>query len=389
MIPVAEAFARLRDALPDFGTEPVALSDAVGRILREPLRAERDAPPFDRVMLDGVAVSHAALAAGRSRFPVAGLAPAGQPRARLLDPQSVLEVMTGAPLPEGADTVVPVEDLEREGDAVRILDVPEKGQGVHRRASDARVGDEVLPSGTRLRPAALAVAATEGALTLQTARRPVISLLTSGDEVVPPDAQPLDHQIRASHPAALAALLRGFGHCISRHRHAPDDPVLLKALLAEALESAEILLVTGGVSKGSADHVPRILGELGVRGHFHGVAQRPGKPLWCGSRGKQVVLALPGNPLSALTCARRYLIPALDAAMGALPEPPPLVRPLTPPAPHPTLATFRPLRVTSEGWEWVIPPNSGALHVPALTQGFLECPPGFSPPDLFPFYAWT
>jgi len=388
MISVDEAQARILASMPPAGTLSLRLPEAAGHFLREDVRADRDAPPFDRVMLDGVALCLSSLRQGQRRFRVAGSAPAGAPRQCLSDPELALEVMTGAPMPEGTDTVIPVEDLDREGDWIQVRDVPPGVQGVHPRASEARAGDVVLEAGARLDPAVLAVLATEGLLNVKVAAPPRIFLITTGDEVVPVDAQPLPHQIRASHPLTLQSLFAAHGYRRWTHAHVRDEKNGMKNVLRRGLEEADVLLITGGVSKGAKDWVPALLEDLGAVRKLHGVAQRPGKPLWFGIRERCAVFALPGNPLSALGCARRYVLTALEFSATGRVEPPLRVRPSEPPPAHPTLTTF-PL-VFKENENLLPRPaaNSGALHAAARSAGFLECPPTDTLPDSFAFYPW-
>ncbi|MCC5849258.1 MAG: molybdopterin molybdotransferase MoeA [Verrucomicrobia bacterium] len=388
MISVDEAFARILEAMPPAVTATLPLEAAAGRFLREEIRSDRDAPPFDRVMLDGVALCLSALNQGRLRFRVAGFAPAGAPPPPLPAPALARGVMTRAPQPAGAGPGGRRGDLDQDGDWIEVREAPADTRGVHHRASQARAGEVVLEAGSRLDPAAMAVLATEGHLKVRVSAPPRIVLITTGDEVVPVDALPLTHQIRASHPLTLQSLFAAHGYRQWAHDHVRDEKSEMKDRLRRGLEEADILLITGGVSKGSKDWVPELLEALGVGKRLHGVAQRPGKPLWFGLRDACAVFALPGNPLSALTCARRYVLPALEQAASGRVEAPLRMRPSEPPPSHATLTTF-PLAFRENGTLFPRPAaNSGALHAAARSAGFLECPPGETIHEDFAFYPW-
>lgn len=316
---VDELTALLRDSLPGWGVEHRSLARAAGRVLREDLLADRPWPPFDRVAMDGVALRHGAWLAGRRDFAVTGVQAAGAPRMRLADGEACLEAMTGAPLPEGCDAVVPVEEFRREGDRVHVrAELVEAGQHVHRAGSDRLAGEILLPAGTRLLAPALAVAATVGAAEPLVARRPAVAVVSTGDELVPVTQAPLPHQIRRSNAPALVAALEAGGWTVAADLHAPDDPAALEAVLRKALGEAEVLVLSGGVSMGRFDRVPDVLQAIGFDLLCRRVAQRPGKPFVYGvqRRGTARVFGLPGNPVSSLVCLHRHVLPALAAAEG-------------------------------------------------------------------------
>lgn len=321
LISVALAYETLLRACPDWGQVELPLAQALGRVLHVPILADRDAPPFPRVAMDGVALAVSSWEAGIRRYRVAGLQAAGDPPGRRAAPDSVLEVMTGAVLPEGCDCVIPVEELVRDGEWVELhpIQEPRLLQHVHAQGSDARAGAELLPTGCRLDSPALAVAAGAGAHTVSVRRRPNVALLSTGNELVPIPATPAPWQIRASNLCALEAALRAAGHAPQRARLVDDDPGRLGAAIALALDEQELLILSGGVSMGRFDHVPALLVEAGGRLLVHGVAQRPGKPLLVmdfPDRPGRLAVGLPGNPVSALICLHRYVLPLLDTAEG-------------------------------------------------------------------------
>jgi molybdopterin molybdotransferase len=319
-ISTKEADRIIAETLPDPGEELVPLAEARGRILREAIPADRDYPPFDRVTMDGVALSYAAWEGGTRRFAVVGTQRAGEPRRALTQPDGCLEVMTGAVLPEGCDCVVRVEDVESaEGHVSLKPDVePKPMHYVHKRGSDYSRGEELLSSGASLSAPQIGILASVGKAEVRVARRPSVSIITTGDELVEVNEPVAEHQIRRSNGYALEAALLASGVCREvRLRHARDDREELHAAAADALAASEVVVLTGGVSMGQFDYVPSVLQALGVRPLFHKVRQRPGKPLWFGAMdGGRVVFGLPGNPVSALVCLYRYVLPQLRQAQG-------------------------------------------------------------------------
>lgn len=382
MLTPAEAEAAIAAALPAAATERIPLADCAGRVLREAVQAERDAPPFDRVTMDGIAIASRAIP--RREFRLAGAQAAGTPALSLPADSDCIEVMTGAVLPRGCDTVVPVEKLRMANGRVEIdaAWAPTPGQFVHRQAADAAAGDRLLRAGIRLGAPEIAIAASAGRDLLEVSRRPRIAVVSTGDELVEPGAAVAAHQVRRSNAYALAAALRLAGFPPATDCHLPDDRAAIEAALAEALDRHEVIVLSGGVSAGRFDHVPAALAAVGVRQVFHHVAQRPGRPMWFGMRAPdRAVFALPGNPVSVLVCVARYVIPALAAQSGApCPARAPvcLAQEFDFPAP---LSCFLPvaLRYDPDGRTWAEPRptgGSGDLISLAGTDGFVELPPG-------------
>ena len=211
MLDADTALQRVLQQSFDWGTEQLPLTEATGRVLRQQVTADRDQPPFDRVAMDGVAIDHFAYRAGRRRYSVAHFAPAGTAPQALHDPTKCVEVMTGAPLPPGTTTVIRYEDLQRDDDAFTLPEGVADGNSIHRRGKDGRAGDTILTEGTPIGPAALAALATYGVSEVSVARLPRIAIASTGDEVVPVDQRPLDHQIRSSNVYQLMGLFRAVG----------------------------------------------------------------------------------------------------------------------------------------------------------------------------------
>ncbi|MGI4886645.1 MAG: molybdopterin molybdotransferase MoeA [Janthinobacterium lividum] len=400
MISIAEAYARVLATAHPLPPETLPLPEAAGRILAEGLAADRDFPPFDRVAMDGIAVVHAAWAGGQTVFPVAHAQFAGAPARPLPGPGVAVEVMTGAVLPLGADVVVRYEDItiENQQATINIAPPARPGVNIHAQAADRRRHDVLLPAGTCLTPAALAVAATVGAAAVRVTRRARVAVVSTGDELVDVAATPLPHQIRRSNAYAVQALLTPAGADVHLF-HLPDDLPTLRQGLANILAAGfDAVVLSGAVSKGRADHLPTLLRELAVAEIFHEVNQRPGKPMWFGARaGGPAVFGLPGNPVSTLLTAARYVRPWLLASrqpQAGAPRPTPAV--LTAPVHfRPALAHLLPVRIAvdAQGVRRATPAavdGSGDLAGLLEADAFLELPAeqtDFAPGTAWPAWA--
>ena len=309
MLTVAAATQAIQAAMPAFDSETVPLEAAIGRVLRQSIAAERDQPPFDRVMMDGIAIRHSEFAGGARKFPIQSTQQAGDP-ALSLEAGHAIEIMTGASLPEGADCIVPVERITVSDAAARIEPdyAAEARQFIHPRGSDHAAGTELLRSGARIAAADIAIIASAGLPDVDVSRRPAIRVISTGNELVPPGEPIEDHQIRMSNGPAVIAMLRQHGYGDCHHDHLVDELDVLRERIANHLDEADVLILSGGVSMGKADYIPQVLDELGVEVVFHRISQRPGKPMWFGvGQRKQAVFALPGNPVSTLVCCRQYV----------------------------------------------------------------------------------
>jgi molybdopterin molybdotransferase len=369
--------------------ESLPLTQCVGGTLRENVYAERDHPPFDRVTMDGIAVDSEALRRGLKRFRIQGVQAAGAPPLKLGSPDDAIEVMTGAMLPVGCDNVIPSEQLElNDGYAAltaTVVTLP--FHNVHRRGSDGRQGKLLLESGTLLRAPEIAVAASAGMARVRVSSQPAIMVISTGDELIEPGDPIADFQVRRSNAYAVAATLRKRGFGRVGDDHVIDDEKLLRSRLELHLTTHEVLVLSGGVSMGKFDLVPKVLMQLGVQEVFHNIAQRPGRPMWFGvGPHGQAVFGLPGNPVSTLVCLIRYVIPAIAEAMSTrriAPERLALAAPVTF---KPALAYFLPVVIEHDDWgrPWANPkaPNgSGDFLSLAGTDGFVELPPG---PNTYP-----
>lgn len=382
MTPVAAAEAAILEHMPRFPARQEPLSDCVGRVLAEDVHAERDQPPFDRVTMDGIAIAFPAYAAGTRVFEVVGTQAAGAPPLAVSAPAQCVEVMTGTALPAGTDTVVPVERVRRRGATAEIAAdaVVEAGQFVHRRGSDRAQGSRVLAAGTRLGAPEIAVLAGAGRATASVAALPRVAAISTGDELVEPGKPIAPHQIRSTNDRALEA-------CLVRHRlgnvtraRLRDDANALAVAIDRLDTELDVLILSGGVSMGKFDFVPSVLTELGAKLVFHSVAQKPGRPMWFGvsARGKPI-FALPGNPVSTLVCAVRYILPAIEHASGLVPRAPALVELAHEVEASPPLTLFMPVTLSSSQRATLLatprPTNtSGDFVSLAGTDGFVELP---------------
>ncbi len=400
MLTPAEAEKLILDRIAPFYREDCPLAAAHGRVLRADLRADRDLPPFDRVTMDGYALRAADLAtANGKKFQVEGVQAAGMRPFQLSPaPGACVEIMTGAVLPIGADCVVPYEEATREGDTVAIAATKlAAGNAVHRRGSDQPAGGVIVRAGTRLSGREIAVAAACGYANVTVSQQPRIAIVATGDELVEVDAPVAAHQVRRSNDYALRAALALAGWPLVERFHLRDMPHEIEHMLWHILAEFDVVLITGGVSKGKFDFLPAELERQKVTKIFQGVAQRPGKPFWFGLSARQTpVFALPGNPASSYTCLHRYVLPALAHAAGLSAEPPALAALTAPVSFKAALAYFLPVRLSigPRGERLATPDpinTSGDFAGLVGSDGFVELPPGpmeFAAGTLAPFRAW-
>lgn len=321
MITTEEATKMVMGSLLPLATTEVPLEEATGHILQETLLADRDFPPFDRVAMDGIAYKMADVN-DHDTLIIADMQLAGAAQKTLKQSGHCMEVMTGAILPAHADTVTRYEDVEiyeQDGRKIaRLIVKPTaQGQNIHKQGTDQQVGDILLEPGVILNPAGIAVAASIGKTHLQVSRIPSIGIISTGDELVEVHETPQPYQIRRSNSYALQAALTEMKVPATLYHFADTLEAVRKGLL-QALSQHQVLILSGGVSKGKVDYVPQVLEELGVKKLFHQVQQRPGKPFWFGENNEEgkIVFALPGNPVSTFMCFHRYVKPWLLASLG-------------------------------------------------------------------------
>jgi molybdopterin molybdotransferase len=307
MISVAEALQLVRTQVRDYGTEEVDLLQSTDRILAQDIVADRAYPPFNRVTMDGIAVSSKAFFKGKRSFKIEGLQAAGQPQQTLIDIENCLEVMTGAMLPLDADAVIPYEQCDIK-DGVANVNVTEISvlQNVHLQGTDSKQGDILVKSGHKITPAIIGLIAASGLSKVLVKRLPKVAVCATGDELVEVDREPLPHQIRQSNSYMLLAALQAEGIHAQRH-HLRDDPQVMLEELTTITNYYDVVLLSGAVSKGKFDHLPTVLNRLNMETIFHGIAQRPGKPFLFGKLPNEVLIfGFPGNPASTFVCYQLY-----------------------------------------------------------------------------------
>ncbi len=293
----------------------VPLAESCGMQLAEPIVADRDYPPFPRAMMDGYATTAADAAA---TVEVLGEIAAGEASGGRVDPGRCFEIMTGAACPPGTEAVVPREQIRRDADRVTLPRRIEPGQHIAPQGSECKGGKTVLVPGQTISPLAVAVIASCGRDSVQVTPRPRLTVITTGRELVRPDVTPTTVQIRDSNGPMLVVMSRDLGLHPPAHRHADDrlEP-LLDALHRSA--DADVVLLTGGVSVGNYDLVPKALESFGAKTVFHKVRQKPGKPLLLARKGEQLLFGLPGNPLASHFCFHRYVASAVRRMEGKPP----------------------------------------------------------------------
>jgi len=357
---------------------------ACGAVLAAPIAADRDQPPFDRAEMDGYAVRAADIRAG-VRLRVIGETPAGAGPGPEIGPGETIRIATGAPLPPGADAVIPHEETDRDQPEVTIhSERAEPGRAVHPRAADARAGDTVVPAGTRLAPHHVAIASALGATTLEiTGGPPSMSILTSGDELVDP-ATPTEQMRPEQVRDAALALLTGFARSVRAPvvgaQRINDDAVRTNEVVAQAAASSDIVVTVGGVSAGERDFFPEAFASIGAETLLRGAAVKPGRPILVAMRPDPVCICvgLPGNPVSALATAHLFLWPIVRHLAGhgaSLPWRDATLAEAV--RPNARRRTFRPVviegdgRVRAPAWR-----GSGDLMHTAPTHGLIDLAPG-------------
>jgi len=313
LLPVEEALALVLARAEPLPAETVSLEQATGRVLAASPPARTALPPFPSSAMDGFAVRSAECP---GTLAVEVRIPAGRPAGRALRQGEAMGIATGAVVPDGADAVVPLEDVVDKEDNVEIPHRVPVADNIRPRGGDVEAGAGVLPAGARLGPAQLAALAAAGVETLSCARRPRVAVLVTGTELRAPGAPLAPGEIYESNGAMLAALLDGAGAAVERLAPVEDDEDAHREAIRHALE-ADVVVSTGGVSVGPHDLVRRIEAELGVEEVFWGVAMRPGKPLAFGMRDRTLVFGLPGNPVSSLVGGLLFICPAILALQGA------------------------------------------------------------------------
>ncbi len=315
IIEVEEALQIILAHTGQIATHTVPIEDAYGCVLAENMVADRDFPPFDRVTMDGIAIGYNQFEGGKRTFETEKIHMAGDPIYTLKHPENAVEVMTGAILPIGTDTVVRYEDLTEIENGFLINSTILRAQNVHKKGSDKKANDILLAAPCKLDAMQLAIAATVGKSSLLVYKPLKVAIISTGDELMAIDAPVAPHQIRRSNGTAISALLKPYpSH--THLFHLKDNIEHLEEQLRDILSSHDVLILSGGVSMGKKDFVPQVLKTLGVSEHFHKIKQKPGKPMWFGTKDQKTVFALPGNPTSTIVCMLQYVLPWFSKQYG-------------------------------------------------------------------------
>ncbi len=302
MISVEEAYKLINACKKDFGTEKISLLQSCNRTLATPVLADRDFPPYDRVMMDGIAVNSASFQAGKRRFFIEKITAAGAFLQTLYNVENCIEIMTGAVLPVQADAVIPYENcIIKEGRAEVNTNEIKAYQNVHQQGTDEKKGAVMLEKNKLITPAYISVMATVGVSEPEVYKLPSVAVCSTGDELIAVEETPLPHQIRQSNVYFLLADIQQQNGQASLY-HLPDDKHNMKQQLHFILQDHDVVMLSGAVSKGRFDYLPEVLSELGMQTIFHTVKQRPGKPFLLGEINNKMVFGFPGNPLSAFVC---------------------------------------------------------------------------------------
>lgn len=317
MVTVGQAEKLILAEAKDFGIEVIPFENALGRTLAENIKADRDLPPFNRVTMDGIAVKYAAIEAGMLSFKIKATQAAGDNPVDIDQLEECIEIMTGASLPVSVDTVIPYEHIDIKDNIASITAVgAKKGQNLHVKGADKKQGDIVAAKQQLITPAIISIVASVGKTELIVRKLPRVVVISSGDELVNVEEQPSPIQIRKSNSYTIKAVLRQYGLGVNL-LHIPDNPEITKEKLNYCIANYDVILMTGGISMGKFDYIPKALNEIGIQTIFHKVSQRPGKPFWFGRHGSRVlVFAFPGNPVATFMCLHRYFLPWLNASQG-------------------------------------------------------------------------
>ncbi|MER9704779.1 molybdopterin molybdotransferase MoeA [Mesorhizobium sp. M0204] len=318
LVPVAEALERLLDGAAVLPGERVALLDAADRVLAEPVVALRTQPPFNASAMDGYAVRAADIASVPAKLSVVGMAPAGRGFAGTVQQRQAVRIFTGAPLPEGADTIVIQENVrDLGGGSVEVTEPTVQGRNIRRLGLDFAKGDVLLPKGRLLDPAALSLAASANHPEVRVVKRPLVAIIATGDELLPPGSDLGPDQIICSNAYGVAAAAQSVGARALDLGIAPDRREAIAALVEKAVKAgANVIVTLGGASVGDHDFVHDVLTGQGMTLDFWKIAMRPGKPLMFGRLGDIRCIGLPGNPVASLVCTQLFLKPLLARLGG-------------------------------------------------------------------------
>ncbi|MFT7296410.1 MAG: molybdopterin molybdotransferase [Flavobacteriales bacterium] len=394
MISVQEATDLINSQKTPIGSERIPLIAAHGRVLSKSYAADRPFPPFDRVTMDGIAIHSSALAKGTTHFKLESKQFAGEAQKTLIDLDACIETATGAMLPGNCDAIIPYEHLvaNEEGFSLNPSFTVRPKQNIHSKGSDLPQGAVVLKAGSLLNAANIALAASIGLGELEVKKAVRIAIVSTGDELVPVEQTPLPHQIRRTNALAIAALLSS-PNVKCADFHLEDDPLAIEHWIRKEEENFDVLIFSGGVSMGKKDFLPACFAKLNITEHFHKITQRPGKPLWFGSKLDLVVFGLPGNPVSTHFCTVRYVQQFIYTLLN-IPKLSMQVELATSFSFKPTLTLFKPVILVSSDGKLQADPvalnGSGDFSQLGTADGFIELPSDqtdFEAGSLYPYFS--
>ena len=316
LITVKKALEIIINNAENFGVEEVDFLNSAGRVLKEDIVADRDFPPFNRVSMDGIAISSEAFNKGQRVFKIEGIQAAGSTQLTLQNAENCIEAMTGAMLPNNSNVVIQYELLDIKNGVAKVnLDEVKNFQNIHLKGLDRKQGDILISKNTLISSAEIGVFATVGKSIVKVAKQPKVMIISTGNELVGVSENPKEYQIRRSNVFTLVSLLEKL-NIKTETAHISDDKNLLLSKIETFLNEYDVLLFSGAVSKGKFDFIPEVLNALGVEKLFHRVKQRPGKPFWFGKKGTKIVFAFPGNPVSTFVSCLKYFYPWYYKSVG-------------------------------------------------------------------------
>ena len=317
MILVEEADKIIQSQIKGFGTEKINFESALGRVLSEDLKSDRDLPPFNRVTMDGIAINYNAFKNGIRSFYIKAMQAAGDIPVDISLENECIEIMTGAALPETTDTIIRYENLTIQNRiATVIVESVKQGQCIHAKGKDKKQNEIVATANQMITPALIGMCASIGKKELLVKKPPRVIIISSGDELIDVHENPSPYQIRRSNNYIIKAALQQYS-IDADMLHIPDNPETTKQQIKTCLQQYDIIILSGGISMGKLDFIPQALKELSVENLFYKVQQRPGKPFWFGKHPNGVlVFAFPGNPVSVFMCLYRYFLPWLKSSLA-------------------------------------------------------------------------
>jgi len=379
MITVKQADILLQSIEIDWGVCSIDINDSEGEVLRETIISDRDFPPFDRVAMDGYALSFTAWEEGGRTFTIQEEQKAGDPQITLKNKLYCIGVSTGGILPEGCDCVIKKEDILRQP---QLIEIPKSislklNQNIHHQGSDYPKKTILLRSGVVISPTEIGILASVGKHTVHVSKKPKIAVIATGNELVPIEDTPKNYQIRLSNSYVIQSALKLNKFNDVDCFQLKDDYGLIEKSLETYLSKYDVLVFSGGVSAGNFDFIPKALTEAGVKEIFHKIKQRPGKPLWVGKKEHRLIFGLPGNPVSAITCLYRYILPNLNRLSRKTLGEQETIKLAAPIEFKKSLTLLNPVKITNiDGTCWGTPiATNGSGDLVSLTKsdGFIEC----------------